>query len=157
MDSTENAKFAVGYFFVSGLEAISGHFKEIKEIKLLIGNTTNRETLEQLIEAYKRLESVIDASEAIRYPKRIEIKRMTEDTALNLREAIEVMDQTESNHEVLNLLVELIANGCLKVKVYTKGKLHAKAYIFDYKQDGRYEKVFYMDLATKIYAWLNKE
>jgi phosphatidylserine/phosphatidylglycerophosphate/cardiolipin synthase-like enzyme len=28
----------------------------------------------------------------------------------------------------------------LKVRVYTKGRLHAKAYIFDYQDDGRYEK-----------------
>lgn len=140
LDSTEKAKFAVGYFFVSGLTAIKDHLKEIKDIRLLIGNTTNRETLEQLTEAYKRLEPVIDAFESMKYPKRMAIKQMGEDTAINLREAIEVMDQTDDNREVLSLLANLITDGRLKVKVYTKGKLHAKAYIFDYKQDGRYEK-----------------
>jgi HKD family nuclease len=130
LDSTEVAKFAVGYFFVSGLTAIKDHLKDIKEIRLLIGNTTNRETLEQIARDL----------EAMHYPKRTDMKFMKDSTATNIKESIEVMDQTDENYEILNLLVQLIMDKRLKVKVYTKGRLHAKAYIFDYKRDGRYEK-----------------
>jgi len=48
MDSTEAAKFAVGYFFLSGFAGIADKLEQMKELRLLIGNTTNRETLEQL-------------------------------------------------------------------------------------------------------------
>ena len=34
----------------------------------------------------------------------------------------------------------MITEKRLLVRVYTKGRLHAKAYIFDYRGDGRYEK-----------------
>lgn len=52
--TTETARFAVGYFFLSGLESIADHLEGVKELRLLIGNTTNRETIEQLAEGYKR-------------------------------------------------------------------------------------------------------
>ena len=72
LSSTERARFAVGYFFLSGLTSIAERMASVKELKLLIGNTTNRETLEQLAEGYRRLEMVVDAVEAQAYPKRIE-------------------------------------------------------------------------------------
>src|SRR6266705_2095432 len=52
LSSTESARFAVGYFFLSGLESIAPRLAGVKELRLLIGNTTNRETLEQLAEGY---------------------------------------------------------------------------------------------------------
>jgi len=47
LHTTECARFAVGFFFLSGLEAIAGSLRNVKEVRLLIGNTMNRETLEQ--------------------------------------------------------------------------------------------------------------
>lgn len=49
LDSSEAAHFAVvGYFFISDFSAIAERLKNIKELRLLIGNTTNRETIEQI-------------------------------------------------------------------------------------------------------------
>src|SRR6266704_742688 len=83
--STEAARFAVGYFFLSGLTPISSKLAKVKELRLLIGNTTNRETLEQLAEGYRRLELVAEAAEAAQYPKRADARRMAADTAANIR------------------------------------------------------------------------
>ncbi len=132
LDSTELARFAVGYFFLSGLESIAKRLEGVKELRLLIGNTTNRETLEQLAEGYRRLELVQDAIEAQRYPKRTESARMAAETATNIRATIEQMDQTDQSEVLVKTLVRMIAERRLKVRVYTKGRLHAKAYIFDY-------------------------
>ena len=57
LDSTEKARFAVGYFFLSGFQSIAEELKDVNELHLLIGNTTNRETLEQLVEGHQRLEA----------------------------------------------------------------------------------------------------
>ena len=48
LPAAESAKFAVGYFFLSGFEAISKNLESIKQLQLLIGNTSTRETLEQI-------------------------------------------------------------------------------------------------------------
>lgn len=70
LTSTESARFAVGYFFLSGFTSIGEKLKNIKELRLLIGNTTNQETLDQLAEGRKRLELVRDAAEAQAYPEK---------------------------------------------------------------------------------------
>src|SRR5947209_12711380 len=132
LDSTEFARFAVGYFFLSGLESIAGRLESVKELRLLIGNTTNRETLDQLAEGYRRLELVQDAIEAQAYPKRAEMARMAAETAVNLRATVEQMDQTDQSEILVKTLVRMIEEKRLKVRVYTKGRMHAKAYIFDY-------------------------
>ncbi len=90
LDSTEYARFAVGYFFLSGLESIAERLDGVKELRLLIGNTTNRETLEQLAEGYRKLELVQDALEAQQYPKRTDMSRMAAATAENIRATVEV-------------------------------------------------------------------
>jgi hypothetical protein len=132
LGSTEAARFAVGYFFLSGFTAISEKLAHVKELRLLIGNTTNRETLEQIAEGYKRLELVKEAAEAQVYPKRTEVKRMATETATNIRSAVEVMDQTDEAEQTVKTLARMIEEKRLSVKVYTKGRLHAKAYIFTY-------------------------
>jgi len=132
LDSTELARFAVGYFFLSGLESIAKRLEDVKELRLLIGNTTNRETLEQLAEGYRRLELLQDALEAQAYPKRTEMGRMAAETAVNIRATMEQMDQTDQGEILVKTLVRMIEEKRLKVRVYTKGRLHAKAYIFDY-------------------------
>jgi hypothetical protein len=48
LGSTDAARFAVGYFFLSGFTALADRLDHVKNLKLLIGNTTNRETLEQI-------------------------------------------------------------------------------------------------------------
>ncbi|MBI4218645.1 MAG: helicase, partial [Chloroflexi bacterium] len=141
LGTTDAARFAVGYFFVSGLTAIAGQLRNVKELRLLIGNTTNRQTLEQLAEGYHRLDLVADAAEAQAYPKRTDVRQMTTDTSQNVRTSVELMDQSDEGETLVRELVRMIEEKRLRVKVYTKGRLHAKAYIFDYGQvfdrDGR--------------------
>src|SRR6266851_5100659 len=85
----------VGYFFLSGLESIAERLGGVKELRLLIGNTTNSKTPEQLAEGYRRLELVAEAAEAQAYPKRTEARQMASETAENIRSSVELMDQTD--------------------------------------------------------------
>jgi len=132
--SSEKAKFAVGYFFLSGLEPLRDRLYNLKELRLLIGNTTNRQTIEQISEGYARLEPVQAQIEADAYPKRAELKQRVEATVSHVRTAAELMEQSDDGQALLQSLVELIEEKRLKVRVYNRGRLHAKAYIFDYGQ-----------------------
>ena len=134
LGSTEAARFAVGYFFVSGLTCIADKLAGVKELRVLIGNTTDRQTLEQLAEGTRRLELVADKLESLRFRKRTEARRAAAETAENVAAALETMDQTDEGEAIVKTLVRLIEEKRLKVKVYTKGRLHAKAYIFTYGQ-----------------------
>jgi len=132
LGSTESGRFAVGYFFLSGLESIAKSLAHVKELRLLIGNTTNHETIEQMVEGYRRLELVSDKVEEQSFPKKTEARRMALETAENIRATIELMDQTDGAEATVKILARLIEEKRLKVRIYTKGRMHAKAYIFTY-------------------------
>jgi len=139
LPQTERAKFAVGYLFLSGLKPFRKELAELDELKLLIGNTLDKDTLETLTEAHKRLDLIEEAREEMVYPRLVEENKKVEETCRDLREIISASDQTDEDEELIRTLYQLVEEKKLKVRIYTKGMLHAKAYIFDYKP-GPYEK-----------------
>lgn len=132
LSESKRARFAVGYLFLSGLEAIGGELDKIEELRLLIGNTSNRETVEQLSEAFKRLERVEEEQDRLALARRVDREKRAAETAANLREAVALMDQTDESQALVWSLIRMVEEGRLKVRVYTRGRLHAKAYIFDW-------------------------
>ena len=139
LDSTQSARFAVGYFFVSGLTAVQEKLEDVKELRLLIGNTTDRETIEQMAEGYRHLEMVAGAAEEQLYQKGAEARRIAGLAAREVGGSLEIMDQTDEGEKLVKTLVRLIEERQLKVRVYTRGRLHSKAYIFDYGIGGGFE------------------
>ncbi|MCJ7735946.1 MAG: hypothetical protein MUQ10_01355 [Anaerolineae bacterium] len=72
LPGSQSAKFAVGYFFLSGLECVHDTLAGIQELRLLIGNTSSRETLEQIAEGYRRLEMCMQGASKVtelRFPQ----------------------------------------------------------------------------------------
>ncbi len=132
LGTSERARFAVGYLFLSGLTSVAKRLLKLKELRLLIGNTTNRETVEMLAEGYRRLDLAAEEVEKLVYPKRTEAGKMAQETADNLRNSVELMDQTDEAQDLIAGLIRMMEEKRLKVRVYTKGRLHAKAYICDY-------------------------
>ena len=53
LPTAEQAKIAVGYFFMSGFESVANQLDGLNKIRILIGNTTSRETIEQISEGYR--------------------------------------------------------------------------------------------------------
>jgi len=53
--SRDTTHFAIGYFFLSSFQAIAEHIPNLDQLRLLIGNVTNRQTVEQLAEGYHHL------------------------------------------------------------------------------------------------------
>jgi hypothetical protein len=50
LNQSVRAHFAVGHFFLSGFKAIATKLAKVQEVRLLIGNTSDRATIEQLAE-----------------------------------------------------------------------------------------------------------
>jgi superfamily II DNA or RNA helicase len=129
LDSSTAAHFAVGYFFLSGFTAIADKLPHIKHLRLLIGNTTNRQTIEQIAQGYQQLEIIEDRLEAQEFADR---QTLVTDNSKQVRSQLELMEQSDESETLVKNLVHTIEEKRLEVKVYTKGVLHAKAYIFDY-------------------------
>ena len=52
LNQSVRGHFTVGYFFLSGFKAIAKELEGVQELRLLIGNTSNHETIEQLAEGH---------------------------------------------------------------------------------------------------------
>ena len=125
------AHFAVGYFFLSGFQAIAEHIPALDQLRLLIGNVTNRQTVEQLAEGYHHLATT---QRAVRRQRMVSAQtpRIRSETAESIQTTLELLDQTDDAQSLILSLADLIARGIVQVKVYTRGRLHAKAYVFDF-------------------------
>jgi hypothetical protein len=125
------ANFAVGYFFLSGFEAIASRIPPLDQLRLLIGNVTNRQTVEQLVEGYHHLETTRRAVRR-QWMSSAQAPVIRAETADSIQTSLELMDQTNEAQRLILSLADLIAQGKIRVRVYTRGRLHAKAYIFDF-------------------------
>jgi len=140
LNETVKAKIAVGYFFISGLTTIREQLQkkntdgsyQIKEVRLLIGNTTNRQTIEELAQGYRLFNKIEKELEKLQRPGTAEKRIEKQQTTSEVRNVIGELDQSIDNENLIQLLYEMIVEGRLQVKVYIKSKLHAKAYIFDF-------------------------
>ncbi len=133
LKDSAKASFAIGYFYVSGFRAVAERLEELSELRLLIGNNTNRETIEQMAEGYRRLEAVAERLEEQRYPKKSQQLEMIGQSAEQVGQALAELEQSDESEQTIKTLARMIEEGRLKIRVYTKGILHSKAYIFDYK------------------------
>jgi HKD family nuclease len=146
LDYAEKAKIAVGYFYLSGLKAIreklaakhkDGSYK-IKEVRLLIGNSNSQLSVEHIAQKY-RTDGIIEKElEKQRFHKdtdqtAVSRKReLIDQTVKDVKNTISELDQSEESISTVSLLHKMIIEKRLKVKVYTRGRLHAKAYILDF-------------------------
>ncbi|MDY0020642.1 MAG: helicase-related protein, partial [Anaerolineae bacterium] len=133
LPQSKAAKFAVGYFFLSGLEAVADQLADVEELRLLIGNTSDHKTIEQLAEGYHNLKRLQHELQRQAHPSLEERQSVCDIIAAGVGEAAALMEQTPAAEKLVRTLAQLVEAGRLKVRVYTKGRLHAKAYIFDYK------------------------
>jgi len=114
--NTSHARFAAGYFYLSGFEIIRENVKPDSKIDIVIGVETDEITATTIQEGYDQRQQKI---------KNRIILKMTE--------SIEYI--SEDAKEGINTLIQLIRKGNIDVKIYTKEKFHSKAYIFDVEYD----------------------
>jgi superfamily II DNA or RNA helicase len=139
LTQSERARFAVGFFFLSGFKAVARELETVRELRLLIGNTSDRATIEQLAEGHHAREAIVQAQRQAQFQSARQRAQLVEISRRRIRERLERLDQSDEDQALVRQLVQMIRDDRLKVKVYTRGRLHAKAYLFDYPA-GRFER-----------------
>ncbi len=135
-DNAVAARFAVGYLFLDGLAPLREQIATLDEVHILIGNVVNRLTEEQVQEELAARPSGGDTpvreQEDFTATLREAHARAARVTALNLRRTLEEMKPTPAARALLLTLARRIADGGLKVRLYTHGRIHAKIALVDY-------------------------
>ena len=94
-------------------------------------NTAHTLSLEQLVQESCDLAPGLAAGEERAFPRRPEVRRILQETIANLRVTLERMDQTPVHEDLLRTLARLLQEKRLHVRLYTRGRLQGRAYIFD--------------------------
>ena len=128
LDSSARADIAVGYFFMSGFEAVADSLARLDKVRILVGRA-DRLVLESValgLQQSEALRAQLDADGMLQ-------RRQQEATA---REAVEgiatgvsLLPQTGESQRAVSLLRNLIRSGLVEVRAYRRSPLHAKAYL----------------------------
>ncbi len=141
-DGATGAQFAVGYLFLDGLIPLREAFARLGDVQILIGNVVNRLTDEQVREEAAARQPAPDdgvrAQEDLAGTVREARARAAAVTALNLRRTLAEMPRTPESRALLLTLASRIADGGLKVRLYTEGRLHAKLALLEYPPSSRH-------------------
>lgn len=120
LKKSKEAKFATGYFFLSGFSLVKDDFPENYEkkpfLKIVMGDETTYPTKEELVEGYNLRE--------------IFKQRMIED--------LQKIKLTGEQIKQLEALRDFVANNIIDVKLFDKSRLHAKLYLFLTKPEEKY-------------------
>lgn len=130
----DTARFAVGYLFLDGLTPLRAGLAAMPSVEILIGNVVNRLTEEQVREeaGARGRGGAVKGGEDVAATLRDSHDRAAAETALNLRQTIDALPRTEENRFLLLTLAALVAEGRLRVRLYTRGRIHSKVTILTY-------------------------
>jgi hypothetical protein len=133
---TTRIRFALGYLFLPGLAPVWDALDASGgEIHLLIGNTAGLPTDEQRI-AGQDAGSLTPALDVAAHA-RAERARVVAEIRDALRANLAHLPHTGDNARLLLALARGIAANRVRVRIYSEGRLHAKAYLFERPAGGR--------------------
>lgn len=132
------ARLAVGYLFLDGLSPLRAQIERLESLEILIGNVVNRLTEEQVREESAARarggEGRVQSREDMAATLRDSHDRAAAETALNLRATLAALPRTAENQAVLLTLARRVAQGNLRVRLYTQGRIHAKVTLVEYPE-----------------------
>ncbi len=108
---SDNAKIATGYFFLSGFDLIKDDVQDVKKIRIIMGRETDIPTKEELVKGYKE-------------------NSWREHIIRGMIEDIKKISENEEQIKKIKDLHNLIREGKVEVKIYTRERFHSKAYLF---------------------------
>lgn len=122
--NVETFDILVGYFRTSGFKALCKEFENIDKIRILIGLSTDKQT----VEAYQKSKQ-LDFLESHSNTKDIFSKELEKE-----------LYSSEDNYDVeysIRKFVEFLRSGKLELRAFPSRDLHAKVYISKFRKDDR--------------------
>lgn len=109
--NSTKVRIAAGYFYLNGFDIVKDNISQNCQIDIVIGTETDLLTARAIDKGYKAKENV--SKEVIDIIKN------------------SMKDIDDNQKDRIYGLSEMIKNGQINFKIYTKDKFHSKAYIFD--------------------------
>ena len=128
LGSSARADIAVGYFFISGFEAVADDLARLDKVRILVGRT-DRQVLEEValgLQQTQALRARLDADSLVQRRQREEIAQHAVD---RIAEGVSVLPQESGTESAVSRLRDMVAVRRVDVRAYLRSPLHAKAYL----------------------------
>ena len=132
LGSSARADIAVGYFFMSGFDAVADDLARLDKVRVLVGRT-DRRVLEEValgLQQADALSARLEADSMVRRGQRAEIAQRA---VANVADGVAAMPQTADSERAVARLRDMIAVNRVEVRAYLRSPLHAKAYLCWYE------------------------
>ena len=140
---SKRARFAVGWLFLNGFKGLRDEIDKLEKLEILAGSRTNKETVEVMLLNRKWEKAVKDTLEKTKYLPEDKRNEILEKEFKGLMNDLSYIKPTEENIEFLKWFLEKLREGKIEIRIYYKEPLHAKLYLFEYKDQrhGRGEAI----------------
>lgn len=129
--NTEFFDVLVGYFRASGFYLLQDSLKNIEKTRILIGINTDK----KIIDLYEEAQGQINELN-------LSNKEAIDEYKEKLKSEFEKSNDSEAVENGVNRFMDLIKNGKLELRMYTKQPIHAKIYIMrDYQDSADFGRV----------------
>ncbi len=124
---TELFDVLVGYFYTSGFHTLYKSLESTKKIRILIGISTNKETVDIIsqVEKSKQYEMQFSHAETKKHFSSLLVSEM------------ENSQDSQAVEEGIVKFVDWLRSGQLEIKAYPTENLHAKLYIMSFPEEDR--------------------
>jgi superfamily II DNA or RNA helicase len=140
----------LGHLFIPGLSEFIRNVRQLESGRILVGSATHKETVEQLFERHLDVERVRREIDRQLFRKRPELRRIIETTAEAFGDAISRIEQSDENLHTLKTLAQLIEQKLLHFRIYPRGPLATKAYLFEGSHESDVDAPFAIIGATNL-------
>ena len=128
LDSSARADIAVGYFFMSGFEAVADSLAQLDKVRILVGRA-DRPVLESVALGLQQSEALKARLEADGMVQRRQRETIAREAVEGIATGVSLLPQTDESQRAVSLLRDLVASGLVEVRAYRRSPLHAKAYL----------------------------
>ena len=128
LDSSARADIAVGYFFMSGFEAVADSLSRLDKVRILVGRA-DRPVLESVALGLQQSEALKARLEADGMVQRRQREAIAREAVDGIATGVSLLPQTGESQRAVSLLRDLVASGLVEVRAYRRSPLHAKAYL----------------------------
>ena len=130
--SSARADIAVGYFFISGFDAIASDLDRLEGVRILVGRT-DRQVFEEVALGLQQVDALSVRKQMDEVVQRRDRDGIARQSVEKVAEGVAALPQNSRSERAVAKLRELVASGRVRVRTYPNSPLHAKAYLCWYK------------------------
>ena len=128
LGSSSHADIAVGYFFMSGFEAVADDLARLDKVRILVGRT-DRQVLEEVAIGLQQTHALQDRLDTDSLVPRRQRGEITQQAVDRIAEGVSTLPQSQGTEDAVAKLRDMVASGKVEVRAYLRSPLHAKAYL----------------------------